>query len=109
MEQSVIGEQCVDEITRPLEFGQFPHPLEMGGALTIEEILRGPIGHQRQDDLDEQDGLQVGIRLDRLGQPHVQFAHAVVGDDVALAVGPAPGSASAAMILPSRASRPSVV
>jgi hypothetical protein len=59
----------------------------VGGTLGVQILLGGPLEHQGQDDLGEQDALQIRLRGDRLGQPSTHFGGALLGDDVALAVG----------------------
>src|SRR5215469_1310689 len=59
----------------------------MRGTLPVQVSLGGLAEHQRQRHLREQHGLQVRLRLDRIGKPCVDLGPAGVGDRVALAIG----------------------
>lgn len=86
MEQGVVGEEHVDQGAGSLEFGEFLHAPDMGGALRVQVLLGGFPEHERERHLREQHGLQVRLGLDRIGQPRVDLAAARFGDDVAPAV-----------------------
>ena len=109
VEQAVVGEQRVDQAAARLSSVSSRIRLQVRAALGVEVALGGPAEHQRQHHLGEQHRLQVRLGLDRLGEPRLDLGHALVGDHVALAVGPAARLGVAPTItLPSRASRASV-
>jgi hypothetical protein len=87
VEQGVVGEHRLDDPPTLLDLGELAHALEVGAALGVEVFLGGPVEHEREHDLGEQDRLQVRLGRDRLGQPGVDVGRAGLGDDVALAVG----------------------
>ena len=58
----------------------------MRGALDVEVLLRGTTEHEREHDLHEEVGLEVGLGRDRLGEPRLDLVLPGLGDRVALAV-----------------------
>jgi hypothetical protein len=90
--QAVVGEQRVDEAARAFDLGELAHPLQVCAALGVEILGGGPVQHQREHDLREEHGLQVRLRLHRLGQPLLDVRRALIGDDVALPVRPGAGA-----------------
>ena len=74
-----------------LELGELAHPLEVRGPLHVEVLLRGATEHEREHDLHEEIGLEVGLGRDGLGQPRLDLALPGLGDGVALAVGTGSG------------------
>ena len=69
-----------------LELGELAHPPEVRGPLHVEVLLRRAAEHEREHDLHEEVGLEVGLGRDRLGEPRLDLALPGLGDGVALAV-----------------------
>jgi hypothetical protein len=63
-------------------------PRRSAGLGSVEEPTGIPPRQQRQDHLREQDRLQVRLGRLRLGQPPLEIGDALVGDGIALALGP---------------------
>ena len=63
------------------------HPVQVCSALGVQVLLGPATEHQRQDDLHEQIGLQVGLGGDGLREPRLDLVPAGLGDVVPLAIG----------------------
>ena len=59
---------------------------QVRGPLDVEVLLRRATEHEREHDLHEEVGLEVGLGRDGLGQPRLDLALPGLGDRVALAV-----------------------
>ena len=82
----MVGEEHVDNAAVSPHAGQLAHPLEVRGPLDVEVFVGAPPEHQGQHDLCKQDGLQVRLGLDRLGEPQFDFGPPFRGDRVALSL-----------------------
>ena len=65
MEQRVVADQLVRDVTGGLALRQVAHQAQVLGALRVEQLIGAPPGQQGEHDLRVQDALQV--RLRRLG------------------------------------------
>ena len=82
----MVGEEGVHQLAFLLEIGQLAHASEVGGALDVQVLLRSATEHEREHDLHEEVGLEVGLGRDGFRQPCLYLALPRLGDRVALTV-----------------------
>lgn len=87
VEHGEVERRPLDLVGTVSVFEELAHPLTVRCSLRLEVGVGGLVGVEGQHDLDEQLGVDRGIRWVGFSKPTVKVGRAVRGDAVALAVG----------------------